>query len=113
VEQFVERMWCEVQQDPAERLLSRATREGHAFIPTLLNPMLGVTDGLPGVGEPQLPEPFLSDDKLASLGIDVETMDRFRKCYLAFRRGDSCGAAGELTEVSSSESLRPARPLGY
>ncbi|CAE7247330.1 GPDHC1 [Symbiodinium natans] len=99
-EQFVERMWREVQQDPAERLLSRATRDGLAFIPTLLHPTQGGVDASAvKIGDLKLPEPFLSDDKLAVLGIDVETMDRFRKSYLAFRRGDSMGAAGELSQV--------------
>lgn len=29
------------------------------------------------LGAVKLPEPFLSDDKLAAMGIDVESMDKF------------------------------------
>jgi len=109
VEHFVDSLWKEMKQDPAERLLSRATRDGLAFIPTLLTAESGEsTDGRydTAIGVRKLPEPFLSDDKLASMGIDVESMDRFRKSYLAFRAGDSFGAAGEFSRQSSN-SFQP------
>ncbi|CAE8587502.1 unnamed protein product [Polarella glacialis] len=103
VEEFVAGMWQEMQQDPAERLLSRATREGAAFIPTLLSPVaMDEADGAPrpiiktALGILKLPLPFLSDDKLASMGIDVERMEHYRKSYLAFRTGDAAGANGEF-----------------
>merc|ERR1711988_1819729 len=100
VEHFVASMWKEMQQDPAERLLSRATRDGLAFVPSLLTPT-GESAEPSAIGVRKMPEPFLSDDKLASMGIDVESMDRFRKSYLAFRAGDSFGAAGEFSRKSS------------
>lgn len=113
--EFVKTMWQEVQQDPAERLLSRATRDGLAFIPTLLAPEAAPEEDEHGpdgsstptaLGVLKLPEPFLSDDKLAALGIDVESMDRYRRSYLAFRRGDATGAMGEVNRVASSNCRR-------
>jgi len=100
VEGFVNSMWREMQQDPADRLLSRATRDGLAFIPTLLNPSPEAA-APSAIGLQKLPEPFLSDDKLASMGIDVEFMDKFRKDYLSFRCGESFGATGEIARSSS------------
>lgn len=110
---FVEGMWRETQQDPAERLLSRSTREGAAFIPTLLSPVLDAPEApivekltnKKTVGVVRLPEPFLSDDQLSAMGIDVECMDKYRRSYLAFRAGDATGASGELTKCSSMSSV--------
>jgi len=104
-ENFVNSLWKQVEQDPADRLLSRETREGVAFIPTLLNPPSEDSRGDQSpslrLGAVKLPEPFLSDDKLAAMGIDVESMDKFRKNYLAFRFGDAFGAAGEVNKLKT------------
>merc|ERR1712159_965579 len=87
---FVEGMRLESLEDPAETLLSPEVQDGMAFIPTLLAPE-AVVPSHRGHGEMRkvLSEPFLSDDKLASIGIDVESMDKFRSEYLAFRAGDA------------------------
>jgi len=55
-----------------------------------------------------LSEPFLSDDKLAAIGIDVESMDKFRTEYLAFRAGDAGGACGEAAVVTTTAMLSKA-----
>merc|ERR1712032_965424 len=107
IKDFVENMRAESRQDPSERLLSRAVHEGLCFMPTLLVPD---TTGdrqdrvkvlkqrncpMPSVSTkkvpplPSLAEAFLSDDKLAAIGIDVENMDAFRRNYAAFRAGNA------------------------
>merc|ERR1712232_556246 len=107
VDDFVDGMRAESQQDPSERLLSRSVRGGFAFIPTLLTPeaseaestrLAPLTKKAPSM--PSLPEAFLSDDKLAALGIDVESMDEFRRNYVAFRAGEAVGAAGEPSKAA-------------
>jgi len=107
VDDFVDGMRAESQQDPSERLLSRNVRDGFAFIPTLLTPeaseaestrLAPLTKKVPSM--PSLPEAFLSDDKLAALGIDVESMDEFRRNYVAFRAGEAVGAAGEPSKAA-------------
>merc|ERR1712217_34600 len=82
VQDFVESMHAESQQDPSERLLSAEVYDGFAFIPSLLA------------------EPFLADDRLAAMGIDVKEMDSFRKAYGAFRVGEAHGASGEAAAVT-------------
>jgi len=45
---------------------------------------------------------FLSDDKLAALGIDIESMDAYRRKYVAFRAGEAVGAFGEPNKAAVS-----------
>merc|ERR1712193_28064 len=106
---FVEGMRLESLEDPAETLLSPEVQDGMAFIPTLLAPD-AVVPPHRGHGEMRkiLSEPFLSDDKLASIGIDVESMDKFRSEYLAFRAGDAGGACGEAAVVTTTAMLSKA-----
>merc|ERR1711904_66219 len=82
---------------------------GLAFIPTLLAPD-AVPPSRSGRSEMRkvLSEPFLSDDKLAAVGIDVESMDKFRTEYLAFRAGDAGGASGEAAVVATA--VKPSTP---
>merc|ERR1712118_406037 len=83
---FVEGMRLESLEDPAETLLSTEVQDGLAFIPTLLAPDAVADSGLGrSKMRKNLSEPFLSDDKLAAIGIDVESMDKFRTEYLKFR----------------------------
>merc|ERR1719389_1374339 len=118
VPDFVDRMRLESLEDPAETLLSPAVQDGLAFIPTLLAPDAVVPSSMGHCGmkknfsEPKnlnLAEPFLSDDKLAAAGIDVESMDKFRKEYLAFRAGDAGGASGEAVVVTTALKPSPSR----
>merc|ERR1711907_193391 len=95
-------------------LLSLEVQDGLAFIPTLLAPdavapsrrvHCEVRTGM----RKNLSEPFLSDDKLAAIGIDVESMDKFRTEYLAFRAGDAGGASGEAAVVVAAvKASKPA-----
>merc|ERR1712118_29542 len=107
VPDFVDRMRLESLEDPAETLLSLEVQDGLAFIHTLLAPdavapsrrvHCEVRTGM----RKNLSEPFLSDDKLAAIGIDVESMDKFRTEYLAFRAGDAGGASGEAAMVAAA-----------
>merc|ERR1719191_1856401 len=95
--------------DPAETLLSSDVQDGLAFIPTLLAPD-AVAPSHRGRSEMRknLSEPFLSDDKLAAVGIDVESMDKFRSAYQKFRAGDAGGASGEAAKVAST--IKPSTP---
>jgi glycerol-3-phosphate dehydrogenase (NAD+) len=104
VSEFVQGMRLESLEDPAETLLSSEVQDGLAFIPTLLAPdAVAPSHGRGHRGtRKNLSEPFLSDDKLAAIGIDVESMDKFRTEYLAFRAGDAGGAAGEATLVTAA-----------
>lgn len=113
VPDFVDRMRLESLEDPAETLLSLDVQDGLAFIPTLLAPdavapsrrvHCEVRTGM----RKNLSEPFLSDDKLAAIGIDVESMDKFRTEYLAFRAGDAGGACGEAAVVTTTAMLSKA-----
>merc|ERR1712118_281551 len=72
VPDFVEGMRLESLEDPADTLLSSEVQDGLAFIPTLLAPD-AVAPSCRGRSEVRknLSEPFLSDDKLAAIGIDV------------------------------------------
>jgi glycerol-3-phosphate dehydrogenase (NAD+) len=111
VQEFVDSMRVESQQDPSERLLSREVHDGMAFIPTLLAPEKAFAP-LSRAGTLKkksssfnsLAEPFLCDDKLAAMGIDVESMDSFRRSYKAFRVGEAVGAAGEAGDAASCYS---------
>merc|ERR1711985_82493 len=100
-------------EDPAETLLSLEVQDGLAFIPTLLAPDAVAPsrrvhcEVRTGVRK-NLSEPFLSDDKLAAIGIDVESMDKFRTEYLAFRAGDAGGACGEAAVVTTTAMLSKA-----
>eukprot|EP00746_Dinoflagellata_sp_MGD_P168179 gnl/MRDRNA2_/MRDRNA2_99422_c0_seq1.p1 gnl/MRDRNA2_/MRDRNA2_99422_c0~~gnl/MRDRNA2_/MRDRNA2_99422_c0_seq1.p1 ORF type:complete len:582 (+),score=110.30 gnl/MRDRNA2_/MRDRNA2_99422_c0_seq1:66-1748(+) len=94
-------------EDPAETLLSPEVQDGLAFIPTLLAPE-AVAPSRRGGMKKNLSEPFLSDDKLAAIGIDVTSMDKFRSAYQAFRAGEKNGASGEPTIVASA--LKPSTP---
>merc|ERR1712193_142669 len=98
---FVESMRAESQQDPSERLLSSDVYDGLAFIPSLLAPEKAV-GGLKKKASSgnSLAEPFLADDRLAAMGIDVKEMDSFRKAYAAFRVGEARGASGEGAAVT-------------
>merc|ERR1719388_649486 len=71
VPDFVEGMRLESLEDPAETLLSPEVQDGVAFIPTLLAPE-AVVPPRKGLRK-NLSEPFLSDDKLAAIGIDVKS----------------------------------------
>jgi hypothetical protein len=107
---FVEGMRLESLEDPAETLLSSEVQDGVAFIPGLLAPDAA---GVPSCRirsqiRKNLTEPFLSDDKLAAIGIDVESMDKFRTEYLKFRAGDAGGASGEAAVVAAAKSPTPA-----
>jgi len=107
---FVEGMRLESLEDPAETLLSSEVQDGVAFIPGLLAPDAA---GVPSCRSrsqirKNLTEPFLSDDKLAAIGIDVESMDKFRTEYLKFRAGDAGGASGEAAVVAAAKSPTPA-----
>merc|ERR1711988_1316068 len=106
---FIQAVRAESQCDPAEKLLSRAVYDGLAFIPTLLAPeaVEHTREGMPSnplkkkvATWPSLAEPFLPDDRLAAIGIDVESMDNFRRDYLAFRAGEAMGASGEAVAVA-------------
>jgi len=108
VQEFVDSMRMESQQDPSERLLSRDVHDGVAFIPTLLAPeKVLATPARAGALKKKsssfnsLAEPFLSDDRLAAMGIDVEGMDSFRRAYAAFRVGEAVGASGEAGDAAS------------
>merc|ERR1712139_213537 len=113
ISDFVEGMRLESLEDPAETLLSAEVQDGLAFIPTLLAPDAAAPSRR-GRSEMKkvLSEPFLTDDKLAAIGIDVESMDKFRTEYLAFRAGDAGGASGEATVVAAAvkPSSTPASP---
>merc|ERR1712078_439899 len=93
-------------RDPAETLLSSEVQDGLAFNPTLLAPdaVAPLHRGMRKI----LSEPFLSDDKLAAIGIDVESMDKFRSAYQKFRAGDAGGASGEAAVVAAAKSPTPA-----
>jgi len=106
---FVEGMRKGGCTDPAETLLSSDVQDGLAFIPTLLAPD-AVAPSHRGRSEMRknLSEPFLSDDKLAAVGIDVESMDKFRSAYQKFRAGDAGGASGEAAKVTSA--VKPSTP---
>merc|ERR1712072_803715 len=98
-------------EDPAETLLSPEVQDGLAFIPTLLTPDAVAPSRRGGMKKSpsyNLSEPFLSDDKLAAIGIDVTSMDKFRSAYQAFRAGEKNGASGEPTIVASA--LKPSTP---
>merc|ERR1712187_552876 len=99
---FVDSMRAESQQDPSERLLSSDVYDGLAFIPSLLAPEKAI-GGLKRSGSGNsfgsgnsLSEPFMADDQLAAMGIDVKEMDSFRKAYAAFRLGEARGASGDI-----------------
>merc|ERR1711904_125611 len=95
-------------EDPAETLLSPEVQDGLAFIPTLLAPDAVAPSRRGGMKKSpsySLSEPFLSDDKLAAIGIDVTSMDKFRSAYQAFRAGEKNGASGEPTIVASALKL--------
>merc|ERR1712193_597858 len=106
---FVSGMRKESCRDPAETLLSPEVQDGLAFIPTLLAPdaVVPLRTGRCGMRK-ILSEPFLSDDKLAAVGIDVESMDKFRSAYQKFRAGDAGGASGEAAKVASA--VKPSTP---
>jgi glycerol-3-phosphate dehydrogenase (NAD+) len=112
ISDFVEGMRLESLEDPAETLLSSEVQDGLAFIPTLLAPD-AVATSCHGRSEMKkvLSEPFLSDDKLAAIGIDVESMDKFRAEYLAFRAGDAGGASGEAAVVATTRNHKPSLPV--
>merc|ERR1712118_597676 len=96
-------------EDPAETLLSPEVQDGLAFIPTLLAPDAVAPSRTGRCGMRKiLSEPFLSDDKLAAVGIDVESMDKFRSAYQKFRAGDAGGASGEAAKVAST--IKPSTP---
>merc|ERR1719388_306970 len=103
---FVSGMRKESCRDPAETLLSSEVQDGLAFNPTLLAPdaVAPLHRGMRKI----LSEPFLSDDKLAAIGIDVESMDKFRSAYQKFRAGDAGGASGEAAKVASA--VKPSTP---
>merc|ERR1711904_206834 len=106
---FVESMRLESLEDPAETLLSSEVQDGLVFIPTLLAPdAVAPTHKSRSEMRKTLSEPFLSDDKLAAIGIDVESMDKFRAEYLAFRAGDAGGASGEAAVVATA--VKPSTP---
>merc|ERR1712048_748413 len=100
VQDFVESMRAESQQDPSERLLSSDVYDGLAFIPSLLAPEKATGGLKKGGSGNSLAEPFLADDRLAAMGIDVKEMDTFRKAYAAFRVGEARGASGEAAAVT-------------
>lgn len=108
ISDFVNNMRKECRfEDPAETLLSPEVQDGLAFIPTLLVPD-AVAPARRGEMRKNLSEPFLSDDKLAAVGIDVTNMDKFRTAYQAFRAGEKNGASGEPTIVASA--VKPSTP---
>jgi glycerol-3-phosphate dehydrogenase (NAD+) len=114
IEAFVEGVRAESREDPSEKLLSKAVNEGRAFIPTLLVPeeRTGAVLSRKGAScpealsmkirqpEPRIAEAFLSDDQLAALGIDAESMDAYRRNYAAFRIGNAVGARGEANAIA-------------
>jgi len=116
VTDFIEGMRAGANVDPSEQLLCQAVHDGEAFIPTLLAPEAaetssnGTSPRSPSSSPPShglsmrkiLSEPFLADDRLAAMGIDVESMDEFRRGYLAFRAGHPTGAAGEAIRAASA-----------